>query len=257
MSDNRPYYQLTTKNTMPTFYILFDNMDIDERLVVIVMIYHLDTREYEETAKKIRSMFGKNALEDNEELEFMKYVIFLYKDEDPKVIDMDTLRFVTPKGKLSLLNGLKRRDMVQGDPIELGKQHTTIQNGPSLHLNEVSNSTGYMRYKTKKHGRICFKFSRYKNPNVRNGVSIDVQRNISKRSMYGSLIYATDPKYVLVKKIRVPPVPSEKTIDDMIATKYWTKQETKISYMGKKSSDTVLLPKGKYKKEAHEKYTKL
>jgi len=260
MNSQKPFYQLTALKGNPTFYIMFDNMDADERLVVYVMIYHLGVKEYADTVEKIKKYHGKDSLEENEPLEFMKYIIFLYKDEPPKVIDMDTLREVRPlQQNASLQKALMKQKVEQCEPIELNFSPVNICQGPSLHHGESSNSNGYVRYKTRKHGHITAKFSRYKNPNVRNGMSLNIRKNVNKKSMYGALIYATDPRFLRVSKIiPVPKIPSESEVEKMINNDYWERDTTsKYSYMGKKTNDQILIPKGKVQKRTMTEFTTL
>ena len=44
--NTKPFYQLTTKNGIPTFYLFFDNMDLNDRLIIKVMIYRCNIKEY-------------------------------------------------------------------------------------------------------------------------------------------------------------------------------------------------------------------
>lgn len=260
MNKHKSFYQLTTKNTQPTFYVFFDNMDDNDRLVVYVMIYHLNSKEYAKTFDKITTAFGKNSIEKNEPLEFMKYVVFMHNNALQMVVDMDTLRKVEPDKGLTLSNALKRHKITQNNPIELDFANSTVSSGPSLHHGEFTQSNGYVRFKTRKHGRISFKFSRYSNPNLRNGVSISVQKDVTKDNCYGALIYATDPNFLRVKKISTHlDIPTQTQINQMKNTTYWTEKEQFCSYMGKKSKDKdlILLPTGKYNKLSMDEYTKL
>lgn len=242
-----PYFQLTTKNGIPTFYIYFDNMDAEERLVVYVMIYHLDTEEYEKTVKKIREYHGKDSVDKNEELEFMKYIIFNFKNTIT-IIDMDTLRKVSTIEGKNIENELAKRKTIQKEPIELSFEAKQISNGPSIHRGHSSKSNGFMRFKTKKNGHIVFTLSRFPDPNVRNGISLSIQKNVNKKAMYGALIYATHPNYLRVRKIsKLPIIPNEKEISKLVNCDYWEKSDSSMiqTYMGKKQNDTFLLPKGK------------
>jgi len=174
------------------------------------------------------------------------------------VVDMDTLRQIQPKDGLTLTNALKKHKIIQKEPIELDFSKSVISSGPSLHHGEFSQSNGYVRFKTQKHGRISFKFSRFSNPNLRNGVSINIQKEVTKDNCYGALIYATDPVFLRVKKIKNHlDIPSQKQIEKMKNIKYWTGKEKVCSYMGKKTRDPILMPIGKYKKESLDNYTKL
>jgi len=254
-----PFYQLTTDKGKPTFYILFDNMDQKERLVIYVMIYHLNNKEYNETVEKIKQYHGDSSLEKNEPLEFMKYIVCVFKDEPPKIIDMDTLRYIIPNSNMSLKNSLMKQKLEQGLPIELNFSPVIIKSGPSFHHGEKSMTNGYVRYKTKKNGHITIKFSRYKNPNVRNGISLNIQRKVTKETLYGALVYATDPRFLRVSKLLpVPEIPTPEIIQNMIHNKYWEADTTsKYSYMGQKTNDSILIPRGKVKKRSLDEYTEL
>ena len=242
-----PYFQLTTKNGIPTFYIYFDNMDEEERLVVYVMIYHLNNEEYKSTVDKIKKYHGKDSIDENEELEFMKYVIFNFKNTIT-IIDMDTLRKVTTLEGKNMNNELAKRTVQQNEPIELSFEAKQIVDGPSIHRGHSSKSNGFMRFKTKKNGHIVFTFSRFPDPNVRNGISLSIQKNVNKKTMYGALIYATHPNFLRVKTIsKVPTIPNEKEIHKFMNCDYWEKSNSSMlqTYMGKKQNNSFLLPKGK------------
>ena len=98
---------------------------------------------------------------------------------------------------------------------------------------------------------ISLIFSTYSDPNVRNGVQIVIERNVSKDTMYGALAYATHPKFLLLKNaIKLPKIPSKEIIKKMKDSKYWTVDETPKTYMNKKNNDKILIPRGKCQKNS-------
>jgi len=251
----KPFYQLTTKNGMPTFYIFMDNMDSKERLLIKVMIYHCGKTEYNKVFKEIQEFHGEDSIEKNEGIEFMKYVIIHYKNET-KIIDLDTQRFVTPNGK-SLHNSLIKFNVTQGENLSIVKQQNVLKNGPSYHHGDQSTHTSMLEYKTNKHGKIKLLFNKYSDPNTRNGFSCNIQKNINKDSMYGALIYATNPKFLRVKKAHIiPNIPDENEYVKIKHGKnYWKVcDDLKKKYMGRKNSDSIMLPVGRFKTETGNKY---
>jgi hypothetical protein len=252
---SKPFYQLTTKNGMPTFYIFMDNMDKEDRLLIKVMIYHCGKTEYDKVFKEIQRFHGDDSIEKNEGIEFMKYAIIHYKNE-VKVIDLDTQRFVTVKGN-SLHNSLVKLDVIQGESLHSITQQNVLSNGPSYHHGDKSTQSSSLDYKTRKHGKIKLTFNKYSDPNTRNGFSCNIQKNINKDSMYGALIYATNPKFLRVKKATtIPKIPSK---DEYMKIKhgknYWKVcHDLKKKYMGRKNADSIMLPVGRFKTESQDKY---
>lgn len=244
---NKPFYQLTTKNGNPTFYTFFDNIDTDpsERLHIRVMIYHLDTTEYRETTTQINTRHGVQSIDDNEPLEFMKYAVIHWKGE-VITVDMDTLHYVHVNANQSLSKYLMKRTPRRGKSLILLKSKTKLTQGPSLHKGESTLKRARLRFETKKHGAVIVTLCTYADPNVRNGLSISVGKNVNKDSMYGACIYATHPKYLLLKNALVlPPIPTRKKIEEMKNSKYWVLDDTPKQYMNKDNTDVILIPRGK------------
>lgn len=242
----KPFYQLTTKNGRPTFYTFFDNMDDANRLHIRVMIYHLNAEEYVKITKEINLLHGKQSIDANEPLEFMKYVIIHHKGE-VTAVDMDTLRFVVPpQDSGSLSKSLVKMKPHQGEKIPLLKSKSKITQGPSLHHGDSTQKRGKLRFETVKHGTVSLTFNKYADPNVRNGVQISIAKNVNKSSMYGALVYATHPKFLLLKNASIlPKIPTKKKIEEMKQSQYWVRDETPKKYMNQKNDDVILIPKGK------------
>lgn len=243
----KPFYQLTTKNGNPTFYTFFDNIDTDpsERLHIRVMIYHLDSKEYCQTTTQIKTCHGVQSIDDNEPLEFMKYTVIHWKG-DIIAVDMDTLHYVNVKKNQSLSKHLMKRTPKQGEPLSLLKSKTKLQQGPSLHKGESTLQRAKLRFETKKHGAVTVTFNTYEDPNVRNGLSISVGKNVNKDSMYGACIYATHPKYLMLKNAHtLPPIPTQKKMEEMQNSKYWVLDDTPKQYMNKDNEDVIMVPRGK------------
>lgn len=243
----KPFYQLTTKNGNPTFYTFFDNIEPDpsQRLHIRVMIYHLNSEEYRKTTTKINTCHGVQSIDDNEPLEFMKYTVIHWKG-DIIVVDMDTLHYVTVAKDQSLSKHLMKRTPQQGEPLKRLKSKTKLQQGPSLHKGESSVSRAKLTFETQKHGDITVTWNTYADPNVRNGLSISVQKNVNKDSMYGACIYATHPKYLLLKNAHtLPAIPTSKKIKEMQNSKYWVVDDTPKKYMNKDNTDVIMIPRGK------------
>lgn len=244
---NKPFYQLTTKNGNPTFYTFFDNMDADpsERLHIRVMIYHLNSKEYRKTTTQINTCHGVQSIDDNEPLEFMKYTVIHWKG-DIIAVDMDTLHYVYVDASQSLSKHLMKRTPQRGKSLELLKSQTKLCQGPSLHKGESTLARARLQFETKKHGAVTVIWNTYADPNVRNGLSITVSKNVNKDSMYGACIYATHPKYLLLKNAHaLPPIPSRKKIEEMQNSKYWVLDDTPKQYMNKDNEDVIMIPRGK------------
>lgn len=240
-----PFYQLVTKNGRSTFYTFFDNMNSEQRLHIRVMIYHLDQDEYQSTRAMIKSVHGSQSMDDNEPLEFMKYVIIHWKGEIIAV-DMDTLHYVHAPKNQSLTKHLLKRTPQQGESLPLLSSNGRLTMGPSLHKGDTSKSRAKLVYGTEKHGIVSVIFNIFRDPNVRNGINLSVAKNVNKDSMYGACIYATHPKYLILKNATtLPPVPSKEHIHKMKTSKYWVLDESEKKYMNKDNTDKILLPRGK------------
>lgn len=242
-----PFYQLTTKNGRPTFYTFFDNMErtTEKRLHIRVMIYHLNEEEYKHTTTLINTVHGAQSIDDNEPLEFMKYVV-IYSKGDIIAVDMDTLRYVNAPKNESLTKHLQKRTPLQGDSLKLLSSKSRITMGPSLHKGDMSKKRAKLVFETEKHGNVSITFSTYEDPNLRNGINLSVSKNVNKDSMYGACIYATHPKYLMLKNATsLPPIPSKKRITQMQNSKYWVVDESEKKYMNKDNTDKILLPRGK------------
>ena len=131
------------------------------------------------------------------------------------------------------------------------KTQQTLQQGPGVYIGHKSLSSGKIQFQTKKHGRVTFKFSRYEDPNLRNSVNMSLSKNVVKDSMYGALIYATNPKYITLKKATtIPKIPNKKTLKKMMNSDYYKpldKTKTKQTFMGIKTNDNLLVRKGRTK----------
>ena len=246
---NRPFYQLTTRNGCPTFYTFFDNMDTTDRLHIRVMIYHLNSDEYKKTHLAINTKHGKQSMDANEPLEFMKYFVINHNG-NIKTVDMDTLHFVSSGSSTSLTTVLRNLNPEQGESLQILKSTSRLKDGPSLHHGDTTLKRAKLRLETKQNGAITLIFSTYTDPNTRNGVQITIQKNMSKDTMYGALVYATHPKYIRLKNATtLPKIPNKKLIEKMKNSKYWIIDETPKKYMNKKNKDLILIPRNL--KKAH------
>lgn len=248
MSSSKPFFQLHPMNEQPTFYVYFDNMDEEERFIIKTMIYKLDDAEYKDVLEKSKSYFGQEYIDERDDLEFQKYVVFMFKGKTD-VVDMDTLRYVHAPDGIGLHKALVRRVPVQGMPVQIRSktQQDTLRMGPREHKGTKSASSGSVTYNTRKHGKICLTFHRYKDPLVRNGMNITIQKNIKKETMYGALVFPTHPKYWYTKKVStVPSIPSEMKMQKMMTSTYWRRPpEDTVSteYLKQKDApDNMLIP---------------
>ena len=254
--NTKPFYQLTTKNGIPTFYLFFDNMDLNDRLIIKVMIYRCNIKEYNRVYKEIKEYHGDKSIEPRENIEYMKYVI-IHHNDDISIIDMDTLRKVHIPENKSMHKSLISFKVIQDALLDIQKIQNTLKFGPSFHHGDKSNSTAKLIYKTQKHGKITLNFSRYLDPNLRNGFSCNIQKNINKESMYGALIYATNPRFLICKKAHtIPKIPTKTEYNKILhGQNYWeVNQELKKKYMGKENNDKLMMAKGKQQTEPMSNY---
>lgn len=246
---SKPFYQLTTQHGQPTFYTVFDNIEEEERLHIRVMIYHLNSDEYTKVTKEINSVHGEHSIDANEPLEFMKYIVISWKGQ-MSVVDMDTLRYVhAPEGQ-SLHKKLVSRTVIQGDELKILQSKSRLSRGPSLHHGDTTLRRARIRFETKKHGYVTLTFSTYADPNIRNGVQLSVENNVQKTTMYGAFVYATNPKFLILKNAtKLPRIPTKQKFEEILNSTYWVIDDTPKKYMNKKNNDKILIPKGKVKKQ--------
>lgn len=272
-----PVYQLSATSPHDAF-VGFDNSPCaraGDRIVVVFTIRKLPAAENKVVTSVIRDMHGHGALGLRSDgssrseptrgpvdaaplLEFMKYVI-VYTEGSASgrgrsmsikdVVDLDCCRKMRPPIGMGLRKALKSCKMV---PMDSGTLVSTIDDakplrfGASVHEGSVPREQVTLSYDTASHGVVKLKLSRYADPDVRTGIEISVQRNLSKRSCWGSLVTASKPKDVRLRKMTdVPPRATPDQAEAYNDLSYYSVKELEADYDGEKHKAKMYVPKHK------------
>lgn len=205
----RAPYNLMTKGIHDSF-LFFDNCDSDDRLVIFITIRRLKGEENEMVKVAIRQRHGEGAVHrrldpsssfSGAEMQFLKYCI-VYRDGGYRIFDMDSLE------EVSATSGNALRTFRVGDrrPMEnVRRSQRALHMGFDPHLGVLSDREAVLRFSTKKHGLVRIRLSTYSDPEVRNGITLGVQKNLGVHTAWGACVKAIHPKYLLQRRfLRLP-----------------------------------------------------
>jgi len=222
-------------------YILFDNADEEDRLVIKATVQQLKGDEYKFIKKKIHKCHGEETAPENCFLSFFKYVI-IHHNNDIKYINLDILRYIKPLGNVN--KSLLSHNVIELDRlifnitkhnIELPLKELFTENKPKIQCDLI--------YKTNKHGTVTLKLSKFKDPNIRNGIHINLSKNVNIKSCWGAMVKAANPKLLKIKKWdKLPKIKSSCEMEKFNNNDYYVKLDTKIRYDNTEKEFHILTP---------------
>ena len=221
-------YNLMAKSLHDPF-VFFDNCDEKDRFVVFITIRKLQSEENELVKKQISRVHGEGAVHRRldpkssfreAQMQFLKYCI-VYFQEQYYIFDMDTLE----KVEATSGNALKAfRTTVIGpmDNIK-GDANRALRLGFGPHRGTLSNREATVTFKTAKHGDVRIRLSTYSDPDVRNGISIGLERNLKLKTAWGACMKAIHPKFLIQQRfLRLPErLQTEEAIIERNTDDYW------------------------------------
>lgn len=218
-------YQLSCKRPHDAF-VGFDNWPScggaqSNRFSVVFTIRKLGLRENRVVSGLVSAMHGPEALglrsgETSTSLEYMKYVLVYCGGSLSSIYDLDAACMVRPPTNKGLRRALRESCMVpftssacRGSVKSLLAPSVEsevatpepLKYGAPVHHGAVPVTQKQVVYDTATHGKITLVLSRYSDPDIRNGLSIKVSRNLSKSTCWGALVTASDPKDVMLKRM--------------------------------------------------------
>ena len=225
MSENIPY-QLSCKTNHDAF-VFMDNADPNDRFFVMVTIRKLPMRENAIICREILRRHGPGALArrsrgeavQNTLLEYMKYTV-VYHQKEWLVFDMDTLHEV----ETSSATALKKCKTTNRNPLPIAECAAQLNQGFSCHRGAYTSRMAHLEFPTEKHGMVTLTLSVYEDPDIRNGISLKVEKNMTVDSAWGAAIKAVHPKILTRDKkwFKLPPIMSREKIKSMHETdSYW------------------------------------
>ena len=221
-------YNLMAKSLHDAF-VFFDNCDENDRFVVFITIRKLQQEENDIVKAAISRVHGEGAVHrrydpkssfHEAQMQFLKYCIVYHKGAF-SIFDMDSLeRVQTTSG-----NALKAfRTTVIGpmDNIK-GDANRALKLGFGPHRGTLSNREATVSFGTKKHGQVHIRLSTYADPDVRNGISIGIERNLKLKTAWGACMKAIHPKFLIQPRfLRLPErLRSEAAIIERNTDNYW------------------------------------
>nr|QFG73848.1 MAG: FG-GAP repeat containing protein [Megaviridae environmental sample] len=200
-------------------YVMFDNQDVNERLILNVKCWVLP----EDERRKLQEYADKVWNKKCNILSYMRYASVFWEGQW-KVYDLDNLTQVTPiDGKFNnAINNFKLKVLSQ---MEVSKDDQVI-NAKSFY-SDAPSKVATLKFNTKKHGLISFSFKLFDDPEIRNGISIS-GRHVTKSTAFGGFIACADFKKLRLKRPHEIQNPNNQSWDHkMILQKFPT------NYMGK------------------------
>jgi len=246
-----PYQLGCLQGQAQTHFVFFDNAsdDPEDRLCVIGTIRRLQGEENDAVARAIVEWHGKPRREGGA-LEYMKYIFVLNgRREVVHVFDIDALCSVEPPPTLGLRKAVQRLAMVPCEVNALEEcAKKPLKKGMTWHVGAGPSATRTIRLSTKKHGNVTLKLSTYDDPDIRNEVSLSVQKNLRRDSCWGAYVRSADPKLLRVKHPNaLPALKSAKEIEQFNSNDYWEVIEGRIDRNGVPRETKQMVKRGTFK----------
>ena len=177
-------------------YLLFDNQDLDQRLIINVKLQILPEAERQEIQEYCNKVWNR----DCNILSYMKYISVFWNGEWVSY-DMDALAETsTPSNKA--INNLKLK---LKDSLATTKTNRVI----SWYNEKHDTETAQLSWQTNKHGKVVMNLEKYADPEIRNGVRLR-GKNITKENSFGALVACADFKKLQVNKpLAVPHIQND------------------------------------------------
>nr|QFG73880.1 MAG: FG-GAP repeat containing protein [Megaviridae environmental sample] len=200
-------------------YVMFDNQDVNERLILNVKCWVLPEEERRELQEYADKVWNKKC----NILSYMRYASVFWEGQW-KVYDLDNLTQVTPiNGKFNnAINNFKLKVLSY---MKTSKDDQVI-NAKSFYKDTPS-KVATLKFNTKKHGLISFSFKLFDDPEIRNGISISGRR-VTKSSAFGGFIACADFKKLRLKRPHEIQNPNNQSWDHKMIL-----QKFPSNYMGK------------------------
>jgi hypothetical protein len=181
-------------------YLLFDNQDLDQRLIINVKCNILSEEERLKVQEYCDEVWGR----PQHLLSYMKYISVFWEGEWTSY-DMDTLSLCDVPSNSAIDNlKLKSKEALE----------TTLSNRVISWYNEKHDTeTATLRWETIKHGKVVLNLEKYADLEIRNGVRLHGQ-NITKHNSFGALVACAAAKNLRVKKpLSTPKIQNDYTHD--------------------------------------------
>lgn len=256
-------YQLGCKKRSHEAFCGFDNWPAcrasSQRFTIVFTIRKLGTRENRVVTDLVSRMHGPEAAGIDLErpnveppvLEYMKYVIVYKANSMTAVYDLDLCRAVRPPIDCGLRRALTEMRMV---PITSSLVRVTehddadvpvpLTHGAPMHKGAIPVKQRKFEYPTATHGVVKITLSRYADPDIRNGFTISVGKNLNKQSCWGALVTPSNPKDVTLKRITdLPAKKSASQAEKANDGSFYKKKDCEVEYDGEKIVAPLLVPK--------------
>ena len=174
-------------------YLLFDNQDMDQRLIINTKLHILSEGERQEIQEYCNKVWNR----DCNVLSYMKY-ISVFWDGEWTSYNMDTFK-QTKNPSNKALDNLKLEGGIQ---LETSKTNRVI----SWYNKTEDTESVELSWQTQKHGKITVNLEKYTDREIRNGIRMHGM-GIRKDNSFGALVACADFKKLLAKKpLSIPPI---------------------------------------------------
>jgi hypothetical protein len=189
-------YQLCARD-QHTGYVFFDNNCTSNRFRVVCTIRKLPTELNETLKQKIVERHGSGMLirraqhgqsVADVQLEFFKYCIVLQSGEPTVIYDIELGTQVYTSSERAL-------------------KKMQCDNQRQLAISRSDDRAQYrdINFTTDSHGTVTLTMATYEDPNDYCGITIAVEKPVTKQNAYGAFVRATNPRSLFVKKwLRLP-----------------------------------------------------
>ena len=167
-------------------YLLFDNQDVGQRLIINTKLHILPEDERLKVQEYCDKVWGR----PQHLLSYMKYVSVFW-DGEWNSYDMDTLQLCeTPSN--SSIDNLK---LSPKEALETSMGNRVI----SWYNEKHDTESAELSWMTNKHGKVILNLEKYADLEIRNGVRLQGS-NITKQNAFGALVACAAAKNLRVKK---------------------------------------------------------
>ena len=230
-----PLYQLSIppgcRPHVPFVYFSNGPCAADQRLTVVVTHHKLDTTSTQLWCEKIvrynggdTAALGRRSLSSfaprdratgdyrDVHLEYMRFCIIWHGREPPRVVCMDTLCDVRGISEANLQACRVQADNLVVAPTGSAPGMMSTVPLPSSSASPPDSAVRHrtLSFPTSTHGDVTVQLSVFRNPDVRNGIEIRPQRNVSIDTAWGATVKAVNPRRFLLPRMlrRPPPLPT-------------------------------------------------
>mgnify|MGYP006075530701 CR=1 FL=1 len=241
-------YQLCTKSNHDCF-VYFDNgLPGNDRFCVKVSIRKLPPMENSSVIQQVIERHGEGAVRrrldsssklSDVRLEYMKFIV-VHHLGTMTTYDIDQLAEVDIASHKQFF----RSNSTFKRQLPHTSDSTTLLYGFVMHRGEQANRSAKLVFPTKSHGNVTLTLSTYADPDIRNGLDIDVEKNLSKSTCWGGLVIAINPRLLRVKKMhQLPPSMTPQAIARRNDSNFWLEKDGFVERKGEMVATKLRVPR--------------